>query len=111
MFIIERPTPEGRVSVRLLVKNTGKRRGAEVVQLYVHDEESQLPRPEQELKAFQKLDLGPGEEQAAKFDLDARSFSYFDPRTHDWRLEPGRFEIRVGSSSRDIRTRSSVNLP
>lgn len=110
-LVVERPTPEGRVSVHLLVKNTGKRHGAEVVQLYVHHEESELPRPEQELKAFQKLNLGPGEEQAAKFDLDARSFSYFDPRTHDWRLEPGRFEIRVGSSSRDIRTRASVNLP
>jgi beta-glucosidase len=104
------PTPDGRVVVSLLVKNAGERRGAEVVELYVHDIAASVPRPEQELKAFAKVELGPGEEREVRLELDARAFSYYDPERHDWVLEPGEFELRVGSSSRDIRLRALVTL-
>lgn len=96
--------------VRVTVKNSGARRGAEVVQLYVHDEAPALPRPDQELKAFAKVDLAPGEERIVAFNLDERSFAYFDPARHDWTDGRGRFEIRVGSSSRDIRLKGSVAI-
>jgi len=92
--------------VSLLVKNTGERRGAEVVQVYVHDVRASVPRPEQELKAFAKVELGPSEEREVRLELDARTFSYYDPARHDWVLEPGEFELRVGSSSRDIRLKA-----
>jgi beta-glucosidase len=104
------PTPDGRVQVSLLVKNAGERPGAEVVQLYVHDVRASVPRPEQELKAFAKVGLDPGEEREVELELDARAFSFYDPEKHDWVLEPGEFELRVGSSSRDIRLSARVTL-
>jgi beta-glucosidase len=107
---VSAPTQDGRVGVSLLVKNAGLRRGAEVVELYVHDVRASVPRPEQELKAFAKVELGPGEEREVRLELDARAFSYYDPERHDWVLEPGEFELRVGSSSRDIRLRAQVTL-
>jgi beta-glucosidase len=107
---VSAPTSDGRVGVSLLVENAGLRRGAEVVELYVHDVRASVPRPEQELKAFAKVELGPGEEREVRLELDARAFSYYDPERHDWVLEPGEFELRVGSSSRDIRLRAQVTL-
>ena len=106
--------PERGVSVRLKVKNPGARRGAEVVQVYVHA--TGLRRPKQELRAFTKVDLAPGEEREVGLKLPVRAFAsfYFDPRLPErdgWRTDPGVFEIRAGSSSRDIRLRTSVTVP
>ena len=109
-LIVTHPTADNHVSVRVNVKNVGKRRGAEVVQLYVHDHTTQVPRPEQELKAFAKVELAPGEERGVPFELDSRSFSYFDVKRHSWAIEHVNFEVRVGSSSRDIRVRAPVTM-
>jgi beta-glucosidase len=98
------------VHISCEVTNSGKRAGKETVQVYVHDLMSSLPRPPQELKAFCKVSLLPGETQAIEFSLDERAFSYYDPDQHAWVCEPGRFEIRIGSSSRDIRLVGTVNL-
>jgi len=89
------------------------REGVEVVQLYLADLESRLARPEQELKAFHKLPLAPGERQTVRFVLDPRALSYWDPASGDggdWQAEPGEFEVRVGRSSRDIRARARFTL-
>lgn len=88
-----------RVSVRM--KNTGKMRGKEVVQLYVRDVKSSVIRPEKELKGFEKVVLDPGEEREVVFTLDKRAFAYYDVEL-GWRIEDGEFEILVGKSSRDI---------
>ncbi|HEY5183533.1 MAG TPA: glycoside hydrolase family 3 C-terminal domain-containing protein [Actinomycetes bacterium] len=101
---------ELRVTVTVTVTNTGDRAGSEVVQLYVHDVESSVFRPEQELKAFAKVWLAPGESQAVTLDLDRRAFAVWDRQQHGWTVEPGRFEIRVGSSSRDIRARAVLEV-
>lgn len=69
----------------------------------MHDEASRLDRPVQELKAFEKVSLSACAEQQVTLKLDKRSFSYFDEGKNDWVLEPGRFTLRIGSSSRDIR--------
>jgi beta-glucosidase len=98
------------VTVRLKVTNTGQRAGAEVVQLYVHDQKSSLPRPPQELKAFQRVELKPGQTKLVMLTLDRRSMWFYDPLVKDWAAEPGEFEIRIGSSSRDIRLRGSFTL-
>ena len=98
--------PGETIAVSLDVTNTGKRRGSEVVQLYVHDPLSALMRPEQELKAFAKITLDPFESRRVDFELDERSLAYFDPAQNAWVAEPGRFEIRVGASSQDIRQRT-----
>ena len=105
--------PEHAVSVRLKVKNTGARRGAEVVQAYVHAQSAAVSRPEQELRAFAKVDLAPGQERVVTLRLPARAFSYFDPKLPEpdaWHIDPGTFEIRAASSSRDIRLRATVTV-
>lgn len=98
------------LEVRIDVTNRGERAGSQVVQLYVHDVEARLPRPEQELKAFAKLSLEPGETRTARFALDARALSFYDPDAGAWVAEPGDFELRAGASSRDLRSRKRVRL-
>lgn len=99
-----------QVGVSFGVKNTGSRTGAEVAQVYVHDVASSLPRPEQELKAFRRVVLKPGETARVSLVLDERAFALFDPAKKAWVVEPGEFEVRVGSSSRLIRFRQAVTL-
>jgi beta-glucosidase len=96
------------VSVKLTVTNTGDMAGSEVVQLYVHDNESSLPRPAKELKAFDKIALQPGASASVVFTLGEDAFSYYDPAQSGWVLEPGTFTIIVGSSSRDIRQKAEI---
>lgn len=98
------------VKVQLQIQNTGSRSGAEVVQLYVRDVLSRLPRPAKELKAFQKVRLEPQETCSIEFLLKADAFSYWDPELRTWAFEPGEFELLLGSSSRDIRLRTTILL-
>ena len=91
------------VVARVDVANVGKRAGKEVVQLYVRDVASSLPRPAKELKGFEKIELAPGEKKQVTFKLDERSLAFYDPTAKKWVAEPGDFDILIGSSSRDIR--------
>ncbi len=102
-------TAEG-VKVSFLLKNTGSVAGAEVLQAYVSDEISTVERPEKELKAFQKVFLQPGEIKTITLSFSKEDFQYFDEKYKCWMLEPGRFKIKIGSSSRDIRQTVDVNL-
>jgi beta-glucosidase len=99
-----------QASVVFDVTNSGTRAGAEVAQLYVHDVESSVPRPKKELKAFKKIMLQPGEIKTVTLVLDERSFAFFDEASEDWKVEPGEFELMVGSSSRDIRQKTSCHI-
>jgi beta-glucosidase len=92
------------------VTNRGDRRGSEVVQLYVGDVDATVERPGKELKAFAKIELAAGETTSVSLDLDDRSFAYWDAAGHGWRVEPGEFELSIGSSSRDIRRRVQVTI-
>jgi beta-glucosidase len=98
------------VELRVPITNTGTRSGTDVLQLYVHDVEATVARPEQELRAFAKVALGPGQSATVTFGLDRRAFAYWDPDRHDWHVEPGEFEIRIGESSRDIRAVAVVTV-
>lgn len=93
---------DSKVSVHFTVKNTGGREGAEVAQLYVRDEEASLRRPLKELKAFEKVFLKPGEAKTIVMGLDHTAFQFFDEEKNQWVLEPGRFELLIGNSSKDI---------
>jgi beta-glucosidase len=99
-----------KIKVSIDVKNTGKVAGKEVVQLYVSDVASSVPRPPKELKAFQKISLLPGETKTVRFTLDKEALSFYDTDLKDWVAEPGKFEIQVGSSSRDIRVKGIFTL-
>jgi len=94
------------LEVSVDIKNTGQRKGKEVVQLYVRDIQSRLPRPSKELKGFEKIELAPGETRQVVFRLNERSLSFYDAQAKRWVAEPGEFEILVGSSSRDIRVQA-----
>jgi beta-glucosidase len=103
-------TISDQLEVRLDVTNTGERGGQEVVQLYVHDVHSKLPRPPKELKAFTKIALEAGETKRVSFTLDTRAFSYYHPAYGQWLAEAGDFEILIGSSAGDIHLREQVSL-
>jgi beta-glucosidase len=89
-------------STRVLVdvKNTGKRPGAEVVQMYIRDLVSSVTRPVKELKGFQKIVLAPGETQTIALDITPESLAFYDINMK-FTVEPGEFDIMVGNSSRD----------
>jgi len=93
-------TDAGTARGEVPVTNTGTRRGAEVVQCYVADEESTLATPPQQLKAFAKVWLDPGETKTVTLPLDRRAFSHWDDNEHRWAIEPGTFTLRIGTSSR-----------
>lgn len=92
------------------VRNTGSRPGAEVVQLYVKDLECSVERPDKELKGFQKVMLQPGESKDIIITLPVDAFRFFDEKKMGWVLEPGKFQIMAGSSSRDIRLTREIEL-
>lgn len=98
------------VTVSIPVTNTGNLRGKEVVQLYVADTKSSVARPPKELKGFAKVELAPGETKTIEFTLDDRSFAFYDPEKKRWIVEPGAFEILIGSSSRDIRAKATLEM-
>lgn len=96
-------TADDTISFTVNVKNTGTREGQEVVQLYISDKKSSLPRPIKELKGFKKVKLAPGEEKAVTLTIDRKALSFFDDTRHEWVAEPGKFEAIIGSSSKDIK--------
>ena len=103
-------TSNDKITFTVSVKNTGKVDGAEVVQLYISDLKSSLPRPLKELKGFDKVYLKAGESKDVSITIDKSALSFFDPVKHDWVAEPGDFEALVGSSSSDIRTKIKFTL-
>jgi beta-glucosidase len=98
------------ITVKAKVKNTGLVAGKEVVQLYVHEQHTKVVRPEKELRAFVKVALRPGEEQIVSFQLGKRDFAYFDVLRRDWVVNPCRFDILVGGSSRDLPLRWTIEV-
>ncbi|HEX7490222.1 MAG TPA: glycoside hydrolase family 3 C-terminal domain-containing protein [Candidatus Limnocylindrales bacterium] len=98
------------LELRVKLRNTGKRPGKEVVQVYIADLEASVPRPPRELKGFAVVRLEPGEVIEIAMALEDRDLAYWDAARHSWRMEPGRFEVQVGRSSRDIRLRQEFEL-
>ncbi len=93
---------DGEITVTLPVTNKGAREGSEIVQLYISDLKSSLPRPEKELKGFSKVKLAPGETKSVTFKITPEELKYFDDKKHEWVVEPGKFKAHIGSSSKNI---------
>ena len=92
------------VHVTTKVRNTGSRAGKEVVQLYVRPLNPPVKRPDKELRAFQKIELHPGEEKALTFIVTGRDFAFYDTSTAQWQTAPGEYEILVGHHSRKLKS-------
>jgi len=101
---------DGALTVSVEVKNTGDRAGDEVVQLYVHHEQSALEHPAEELRGFQRVTLKPGETQTVQIPLTAKALAYWNMTTHAFEVEPGKIELRVGASSEDVRVKKTITL-
>lgn len=104
---------DGKYTVKVPVTNIGAVAGAEVVQLYVRDVKSGVERPVKELKAFSKVNVKPGATENAVMTLDRNAFAFFNPATGKWTVEPGKFEILVGTSAQNIIAKIplSINQP
>jgi beta-glucosidase len=100
----------GQVMVRVDVENTGKRAGDEVVQLYVHEVECSVKRPSKELRGFERAALRPGQKKTIAFTLAGELLAFWDVRTHGFVVEPGAFDVLVGSSSQDIRVQTRIEV-
>jgi beta-glucosidase len=99
-----------KATVTFTVRNTGKLAGADVAQVYVHQQKSELPRPEKELKGFQKVFLQPGQSKTITITLDVNAFQYFNDKLNRWVSEKGAYDILVGNSSRNISLTSALRL-
>ncbi|MGQ1947739.1 glycoside hydrolase family 3 C-terminal domain-containing protein [Geofilum sp. OHC36d9] len=91
------------VTVSMKVKNTGERKGDEVVQLYVRDVKSSVQRPLKQLVGFQRTSLDRGETKSIKFEVPISALMFWDEDCDEWQLEKGAFEFMIGASSKDIR--------
>ena len=92
----------GKIEIEVPITNKGNREGSEIVQLYISDEKSSLPRPVKELKGFDKVKLAPGETRTVKFTITPEELKFFDDKAHEWVAEPGKFKALIGASSTDI---------
>ena len=103
-------TSSESVNFSVDVTNSGNYDGAEVIQVYVSDPSAKVKRPAKELKAFEKVFLKKGETKSVSFELDKEAFSYWDPETKAWTVDPGKFKILVGNSSADIRKKADITI-
>ncbi len=101
---------KGTLTATFNVTNTGIRTGDEVAQLYFRAERPSVPRPVKELRAFQRITLAPGKTKAVALTLPAAKLAYYDENSHQFVVEPGAYEIMVGSASDDIRLTGEIRV-
>lgn len=99
-----------QIEISCNLKNTGKRAGAEVIQVYVGKPHSEVDRAIKELKAFKKVFLKPNESQKVTLNLNTADLKYFDEKIDDWKLEKGGYTIYVGTASDKIIKKIKVNI-
>lgn len=100
----------GEITVSVDIKNTGKRAGDEVVQMYVKHLESAVERPIKELRGFQRITLQPGETKTVRMPLKGSELTYWDAAAHSFVVEPGKLGIMLGASSADVRLEKTIEV-
>ena len=103
-------TQDDSITFTVNVKNTGKRAGSEVVQLYIHDVNSSVDRPKKELKGFQKVYLQPGENKEVSITINKEALSFYDESSSSWKAEAGKFEALVGNTSDNLKLKKVFEL-
>jgi beta-glucosidase len=102
--------PTDVITATVKVKNDGKYAGKETVQLYVSKNGSTVERAEKELKAFKKVKIGAGETTSVTLSIPVKDLAYYDEKTSKWIVEPGKYKLLAGTSSRDIRQSGSITV-
>ena len=103
-------TSTGQVEVSFDIKNTGDRAGSDVAQLYTHQQHSTVIQPIKSLRAFERVTLQPGETKSMSFKLPVSQLAFWDVHTRSLTVEPGTFNLMIGSSSDDIRLRTHLDI-
>jgi len=98
------------ITATIKVKNTGKYSGKETVQLYISKSGSVVERPEKELKSFKKVMIAPGQATTVSLTVPVKDLAYYDIKTSKWVVEPGKYTILAGASSRDIKGTASITV-
>jgi beta-glucosidase len=104
------PDPTAEADISFDVTNAGARAGAEVVQLYTHQRQSPVTQPLETLRAFQRVTLKPAERRSIHFHMPIKQLAFYDVKQHNFTVEPGIFDVLVGSSSDDIRLRGTLSV-
>lgn len=107
---VANPNADGSVDVTCTLANTGKREGAQVVQLYVGKVGGEVERPEKELKKFKKIALKKGESTTVKMTIPKDAFTYYSVEKKNFVKDPGTYNIMVGFSSRDIKVQKTIQV-
>ncbi len=102
--------PTDTVTLTADVTNTGRRTGAEIVQLYARSDSPKIDRPIRELKGFARVDLQQGETKPVRFQVSARDFAYCDVPGKQWKADAGTYTLELGASSRDLLATAQVQL-
>lgn len=102
--------PDGTITFTINVKNTGKRAGAETIQLYIHDVKASVDRPYKELKGFKKVYLQPGESKDVNITINKDALSFYDEATSSWKAEAGQFEALVGNAADNLKLKKAFEL-
>jgi beta-glucosidase len=105
-----RIAPDSQITAALDITNTGRREGEEVVQLYVHEVKPCVKRSAEELRGFQRIHLKPSERRRITFTVPGEKLAFYDENIHAFRVNPGPFQIRVGSASDDIRAKAGFEV-
>lgn len=100
----------GQVTVSVEVENIGNRAGDEVIQLYIHDVQCSVKRPIKELRGFERISLKAGAKRIVSFALKGEQLAFYDIKKHNFLVEPGVFDVLVGSSSEDIRCKGRFEV-
>lgn len=98
------------ISVSVEVNNTGKTDGKEVVQLYTSKSDSKVTRAAQELKGFAKVFVKAGASQTVTIKVPVKELAYYNVTAKKWTVEPGKYELKVGNSSRDLKFKIAVTI-
>lgn len=101
---------KNKVYIRFKIKNVGDMKGKEIAQIYISQENSKTYKPAKELKAFCKIEIKPNEEKEINVILNKKDFTYYNSETKKWEIEHGKYKILVGSSSRDIKLQTEIEI-
>ena len=101
---------DGVVNVKVAIKNSGQRSGAEVIQVYYTELKPTVERPIKELCGFEKVMIEAGETKTVEIPIKIADFAFYDVLTHDWKINPGEYVVHVGSSSQDIKFSKNLTV-